>query len=216
MSAHTAGDIVEEGMKLHAEVDSNIKTIILNALGEFLDQIYSTHDLTIGAKKDTFSLTANLETLAMPADFLRIDSFSYDNPYQGYTPTEKSATMYNYLQSLFINTKGTPPYHYWLDYQNRVFRFIPVTTQDLTGVIMYYPQFADIVAATDLKFFPMTRLLQLFSYLTYVYYTKTDPNPLWLAEYQALYIQLTTKYSSIAEVPIKDGAYFKSPEVSIP
>lgn len=211
-----AGDIVENGMKLHAEVDSNIKTIILNALSEFLDQIYSTHDLTIGAKRIAFSLTADSETLAMETDLLRADSFSYDNPYQGYTPTEISATMYNYLQSLFINTKGTPPYHYYPDFQNRVFRFIPITTQDLTGIMMYYPQFIAITANTDLQFFPMTRLLQLFSYLTYVYYLKDEPNQLWLAEYQALYVQLTTKYSSIAEVPIKDGAYFKSPEVSIP
>lgn len=211
-----AGTIVENGMKLHAEVDSNIKTIILNSLSEFLDQIYSTHDLTVGAKRATFALVADTETLAMPADLLRADSFSYDNPYQGYTPTVLSATMYNYLQSLFINTKGTPPYHYYPDFQNRVFRFLPVTTQALTGIIMYYPQFADIVTGTDLTFFPMTRLLQLFCYLTYVYYLKNEPNRLWLAEYQALYVQLTTKYSSIAEVPIKDGAYFKSPEVSIP
>lgn len=212
----TAGTIVENGMKLHAEVDSNIKVIILNALSEFLDQIYSTHDLVVGAKKDTFSLTADSETLAMPTDLLRADSFSYDNPYQGYTPTELSATMYNYLQSLFSNTKGTPPYHYWPDFQNRVFRFIPITTSNLTGVIIYYPQFADISDSTDLQFFPMTRLLQLFCYLTYVDYLRNDPAPRYFAEYQALYVQLTTKYSSIAEVPIKDGAYYKSPEVSMP
>lgn len=211
-----AGTIVENGMKLHAEVDANIKVVILNALSEFLDQIYSTHDLTVGAKRTTFALVANVETLAMPADLLRADSFSYDTPYQGYTPTVLSATMYNYLQSLFINTKGTPPYHYYPDFQNRVFRFIPITTQALTGIIMYYPQFVDIATGTDLTFFPMTRLLQLFCYLVYVYYLKNEPNQLWLAEYQALYVQLTTKYSAIAEVPIKDGAYFKSPEVSIP
>ena len=212
----TAGKIVEEGMKLHAEIDANIKVIILNALSEFLDQIYSTHDLVVGAKRTTFSLTADSETLTMPTDLLRADSFSYNNPYQGYTPTELSATMYNYLQSLFINTKGTPPYHYYPDFQERVFRFQPITTQDLTGIMMYYPQFQDITAETNLQFFPLTRLLQLFSYLTYVHYTKSEPNSLWLAEYQVLYVQLTTKYSAIAEVPIKDGAYFKSPEVSIP
>ncbi len=211
-----AGTIVENGMKLHAEVDSNVKTIILNALSEFLDQIYSSHDLVIGAKKDTFSLTANSETLAMPADLLRVDSFPYDTPYQGYTPVELSATRYNYLQSLYINTKGTPPYHYWPDFQNRVFRFLPITTSGLTGVILYYPQFQDITTSTDLTFFPLTRLLQLFCYLTYVYYLKDEPNQLWLSEYNALYVQLTTKYSSIAEVPQKDSAHYKSISVSIP
>jgi hypothetical protein len=173
------------------------------------------HDLVVGAKKATFSLTANSETLAMPADLLRADSFSYDNPYQGYTPTELSATMYNHLQSLFSNTKGTPPYHYYPDFQDRVFRFIPVTTSNLTGILMYYPQFATITTAYDLQFFPLTRLLVLFCYLQYVYYLKNEPTQLWLAEYQALYVQLTTKYSAIAEVPIKDGAYYKSPEVSM-
>ncbi len=211
-----AGTIVESGMKLHAEVDANITTIILNALSEFLDQIYSTHDLVVGAKKATFTLTANVETLAMPADFLRADSFSYDSPYQGHIPAELSATRYNYLQSLFANTTGAPPSHYWPDYQNRVFRFIPVTTVGLTGVIMYYPQFDAITAAYDLTFFPLTRLLQLFSYLTYVDYLRDTPSQRYVAEYSALYVQLTTKYSSIAEVPVKDSAYYKNPEVSIP
>jgi hypothetical protein len=211
-----AGTIVENGMKLHAEVDANIKVIILNALSEFLDQIFSTHDLTIGAKKSTFSLTANDETVAMPTDLLRVDSFSYDVPYQGFTPTELSATMYNRLQSLYINTQGSPPYHYWPDYQNRVFRFTPTTTQNLTGVIMYYPQFIAITVDTDLQFFPLTRLLQLFCYLTYVDYLRNDPVQRYLAEYSALYVQLTTKYSSIAEVPRKDGAYYKSPEIAMP
>ncbi len=210
-----AGTVVEKGMKLHAEVDSNIKTIILDALSEFLDQIYSSHDLKIGAKKTTFSLTANLETVAMETDLLRPDSFSYDTPYQAYTPTEISATRYNYLQSLYANTTGTPPHHYFPDYQSRVFRFIPVTTSALTGVLMYYPQFEAMTANTDLQFFPLTRLLQLFCYLNYVYYLKDDPNQLWLSEYGALYTQLITKYSSIAEVPVKDGTYYKTPSVSI-
>ena len=213
--AFTAGTIATNGMELHAEVDANIKTIVLKSLSSFLDQIFSTHDLVIGAKKTTFALVANVETVAMPTDLLRANSFSYDIPYQGYTPTEMTINQYNYLQSVFINTKGTPPYHWWPDYQSRVFRFQPITTQALTGVLMYFPQFEDIAEGTDLQFFPMIRLLELYCYLTYVSYTRSVPDPRYLAEYNALYVQLTTKYSATAEVPLKDGAYYKSVEIAI-
>jgi len=80
---------------------------------------------------------------------------------------------------------------------------------------MYYPQFADITASTDLTFFPMTRLLELFCYLEYVDYDRAVPVPRWLDEYNALYTQLVGKYSARHPMPVKDPDYYRDISVSM-
>ena len=213
--AYTAGTIVEDGMKLHADVDANIKTIILTDLSHYLDKLWSIYDIDQSAKTSTITLVSGTETVSMPTDLLRLVSITYDDPYRGFAPKELTPRMYNYWQSVYQNTSGTPPWGVWANYGDRTFNFQPVPSAAITGKVMYYPQFVDITTNTDLQFFPLLRLLELFAYMTYALYDGVEPKAMYMQEFKELESQLTFKYWSGGDAPIKDASWYLDPDISI-
>lgn len=211
----TAQTIVQRGMKLHADLDSNVETLILSLLGTYLDKLWSIYDINQAAVIAAITINSNDSTVAMPTDLLRVDSITYDNPYQGTSPLELTPKQYNYAQSYTINYSGSPPEAFWPDYTNREFVFVPVPTTTFTGKVMYYPQYATIAAATDLQFFPLTRLLELFAYLAYASYDRVQPDALYAQEFKEIEAQLTFKYWSGGDPPSKDGSWYNTPSVAI-
>lgn len=212
---NTAQGIIERGMKLYAEVDTNIRAVILDQLSDYLDKLWASYDINQAAKTATIALSASTETVAMPTDLLRVDSITYDDPYRGFMPRELTPRQYNYWQSIYQNTSGTPPWGFWPNYADRTLHFQPVSGAAINGLLMYYPQYADVALATDLSFFPNTRQLVLFCYLSYVYYDHAEPNPLYLQEFQQIESLLTFKYWSGGDSPVKDEDWYWSPEISI-
>jgi len=208
----TAQTLIERGMKKHGEVDSNVRTLILENLSDFLDELYSIYDLNQAVKSS--SITISAETVSMPTDFLKLANVVYDSPWYGYEPTEIYATEYNKYQSLYSNINVTPPQYIYADHAGRVLRFIPVTSGSLTAKLMYYPQFAAMTLSTDLQFFPMQTLLVLFCYLEYCDYDRVDPSPRKLQAFERLMAQLPIKYGSKKESPELDSRYFNFPNVS--
>lgn len=212
----TAQTIIERGMKMHAEVDTNVRTIILEQLSDFLDGLYAVFDLDQSVKSTDITTTANSETVTMPTDLLRVDSIVWAEPYYGSMPRVLSPKEYNIAQSSYSNTTGNPPFAVFFDYQGRVLRFQPIPSGALTAKLMYYPQHSDIALATDLQYFPMTRLLVLFAYLSYVDYDRAIPAPRHQLEYETLLSQFTFRYRSKIDPPELDGAYYKTVDVAIP
>jgi hypothetical protein len=203
-------------MKLHGDLDANVASIIYTLLGSYLDYLWSIYDINQAAIRADITITSGIETVAMPTDLLRLDSIAYDSPYQGYSPDILTPRQYNMVQSIYQNTSGSPPLAVWPDYSNRVYRFQPIPSVTLTGKQMYYPQFQSIAAATDLQFFPLTRLLELFAYVTYATYDGVEPNPLYVQQFQNLEQQLTFKYWSGGDPPVKDPAWYSSPTIAMP
>ncbi len=202
----TAQTIVETGMKLHGDLDSNVRTLIYTLLGSYLDKLWSIFDVDQAAKIMPLTISNGVETVAMETDMLRLDSITYDSPYQGMSPHKLTPRQYNYAQSALVNTSGSPPTYVWPDYGNRLLKFQPIPSVGITGKIMYYPQFADIAAGTDLQFFPMTRLLELFAYLAYARYDGVQPDPQYSQEFAQLELQFTAKYWSGGDPPTKQGS----------
>jgi len=204
--AITAQTIIERGMKKHAEVDTNVRALILENLSDFLDELYSIYDLNQAVKSS--SITISAETVAMPTDFLRLANVVYDSPWFGYEPTEIFATEYNKYQSLLSTTNVTPPQYVYADHPGRVLRFLPVTSGSVTGKLTYYPQFADLALATDLQFFPMQSLLVLFCYLDYCEYDQAEPRPRLAQAFERLRLQLQIKYNEKKESPRLSDRFF--------
>ena len=213
--ALTAQTIVQTGMRLHADLDDNIESLIYTLLGSYLDKLWSIFDIDQAATISAITILNSTEEVSMPTDLLRVDSITYDSPYQGMSPRILTPRQYNYAQSALINTSGSPPYGVWPDYSNRQFKFQPIPSVGLTGKVMYYPQYTDITSSTDLQFFPLTRLLELFAYLAYTRYNGVPPDPMYAQEYAELETQLTTKYWSGGDPPTKDAAWFNSVNVAI-
>lgn len=214
--ALTAETIVQTGMKLHGDLDSNITSLIYTLLGSYLDKLWAIYDINQAAISASITITSGISTVSMPTDLLRLDSITYNSPYQGYAPDILTPREYNYAQSLYQNTSGSPPLAVWPDYSNRVYRFVPVPSVTLTGEQMYYPQFQSISSSTDLQFFPLTRLLELFAYIAYTTYDGVQPNPIYVTEFQSLEQQLTFKYWSGGDPPTKDPKSYYSPSIAMP
>ncbi len=213
--ALTAETIVQNGMKLHADLDTNIQTLILSLLGTYLDKIWSVFDIEYAAVIADITISSGTKEVSMETNLLRLDSITYDVPYQGMAPVILTPRQYNYAQSALINASGSPPEYVWADYTNRNFVFQPVPTTSLTGKVMYYPQYATLSTSTDLQFFPMTRLLELFAYLAYTRYDGVLPDQMYAQEFTELETQLTTKYWARGESPIKDPAWFNYVNIAI-
>ncbi len=211
----TAQTIVETGMALHGDLDSNVASLIYTTLGSYLDKLWSIFDIDQAAVIASITIISGTENVAMATDLLRVDSITYDSPYQGMSPQILTPRKYNFAQSTLVNTSGSPPYAVWPDYTNRVFKFQPIPSVGLTGKVMYYPQYATITASTDLQFFPLTRLLELFAYMAYVKYDGVLPDEDYRIEFKELETQLTTKYWSGGDPPFKGGPWYSNVSVAI-
>lgn len=205
----TVQDIIENGMAMHAKIDNNVRARILNNLSSYLDKLYAIYDLDRSIKFVSITISANVETVAMPTDMYKFDSIAYDSPYQGTIIREVNASKYNYLQSIFTNNAGAPPIYVWNDWFSRVMRLQPISTVDITAKLVYFPEFATIALGDELQtVFPITRLLELFCYLEYTKYDRVQPEAGWHAEFKELEAQFIYKYRALPNPPVKDSGVY--------